>query len=455
MFRVLLLAGLTGVVAFGATGGAIDHYSQTSKKLIDTALDDMSSMDRLAYLCDRIGNRVSGSAALEQAIRWAAEEMRKAGFENVRTQPVKVPHWIRGTENAVLLEPVQRALIMLGLGNSIGTGPGGIAAEVVVVSNFTELQALGASKIRGKIVLFNAPYNGYGRTVAYRAAGPSRAAALGAVAALVRSVTPLAMRIPHTGALRYSEDAPQIPAAAITIEDAESIARMIRKGSTVRVKLSMDAHFEPEAQSANVMGEITGTEKPNEIVALGGHIDSWDVGQGAQDNGSGVMASFEALALMKRLGLKPRRTIRVVLWTNEENGGAGGRAYRDSLGESVKDHVAAIEMDGGAEKALGFGVSGLSASAMERLQEIGKLLAPINASQILTEGGGADIRPLMDAGVPGLGQISSGTHYFDWHHTEADTFDKIKPSDFRECVASLAVMSYVLADMPERLTDFK
>ncbi len=446
------------------------QYAATSKKLIDAALADTHSLDRLEYLCDRIGNRVSGSASLEAAIAWAAGEMKSVGLQNVHTQAVKVPHWVRGDESLAQLTPLKRKLPILGLGNSVGTSPDGITADVVAVTNFEELAALKPEQVRGKIVLFDAPYRGYGQTVSYRVEGPSRAAALGAAAVLVRSVTPLNVRVPHTGTLVYDEKVPKIPAAAVTVEDAESIHRLIARGSTVRVQLRMAAHFEAEADSANVIGEITGRERPDEVVVLGGHIDSWDVGQGAQDDGSGIMASLEAVALIQKLGLQPRRTIRLVFWVNEENGGAGGRAYRAMIGPDVAKHVAAIEMDGGAEKPLGFGASlgrgtlpgsktaagePMSGKALERLQAIGNLLTPIGANQITRNGGGSDIEPLMEAGVPGLGEMSSGAHYFDWHHTEADTFDKINPQDFRESVASMAVMTYVLADMPERLSEMK
>jgi Zn-dependent M28 family amino/carboxypeptidase len=309
----------------------------------------------------------------------------------------------------------------------------------------------------------------------YRVAGASRAAVLGAAAVLVRSITPFSLRTPHTGTLIYSEKAPKIPAAAITVEDAEAIHRLVNRGVLVKVRLKMSARFEPDADSANVIGEIPGSEKPGEVVVLGGHIDSWDVGQGAQDDGSGAMASLEAVALIQKLGLKPRRTIRLVLWVNEENGGAGGKAYRAMVGEAIRNHVAAIEMDGGAEKPIGFGATSghsvmpgaaasstlpanpdaLSPAAYERLGAIARLLTPIGATQITHNGGGSDIEPLMESGVPGIGELSSGAHYFDWHHTEADTFDKINPQDFRESVASMAVMTYVLADMPDRLSDLK
>jgi Zn-dependent M28 family amino/carboxypeptidase len=371
---------------------------------------------------------------------------------------------------------MQRPLAMLGLGNSVGTPAAGITAELVSVTNFDELAALGREKVAGKIVLYIAPFAGYGQTVQYRSAGPSRAAALGAVAVLVRSVTPVSLSTPHTGALQYDEALPKIPAAAVTIEVAESLARMRKSGVTVRVHLAMEAKMEPDVVSHNVVGEIRGSEKPDEIVVLGGHIDSWDVGQGAQDDGSGIMAALHAVATIKRLGLKPRRTIRVVFWVNEENGGAGGVAYRKSLGDKILNHVAAIEMDGGAEKPVGFGFgsgggggrggrggrggarpqpSPTSPAAFARVVEIGALLDGIEASTITPGGGGSDISPLLADGVPGFGMSTVGTHYFDWHHTNADTFDKVNPHDFNRCAAALAVMSYVLADMPEKLVDLK
>jgi hypothetical protein len=450
------------------------QYRETAARIIGATLEDRSGMARLEYLCDRIGNRLSGSASLERAIAWAAEEMKRAGLENVQTPSVTVPHWVRGRESLTLLAPMERPLVMLGLGNSVGTSPEGITAEVVTVTNFQELAALGRDKVAGKILLYNAPYAGYGQTVQYRSAGPSRAAALGAVAVLVRSVTPTSLRTPHTGALQYENDAPKIPAAAVTIEDAESLARMCTSGVAVRVRLRMEARMEDPVVSHNVMGEIRGREKPDEVVVLGGHIDSWDVGQGAQDDGSGIMAALHAVATIKKLGLQPRRTIRVVFWVNEENGGAGGVAYRQSLGGQVLNHVAAIEMDGGAEKPVGFGfgtgggrggrrapVPGASeprptsASAFQRVVEIGKLLDGIEADTISPGGGGSDIAPLLADGVPGFGLSTVGTHYFDWHHTQADTFDKVDPHSFNRCAAALAVLSYVLADMPERLIDLK
>ena len=373
---------------------------------------------------------------------------------------MKVPHWVRGAESARLIAPETKPLHMLGLGMSVATPPGGLTADVVVVSDFAELDKLGAAGVKGKIVLYNAPYKGYGQTVAYRQSGPSRAAALGAVAALVRSVTPLAMQTPHTGTLSYDEAQPKIPAAAISVEDSMMLARFAQQHTPIKVHLQMSAHLEPDADSFDVMGEIPGKEHPEQVVVLGGHIDSWDVGRGAQDDGSGIMASLEAVAIIKKLGLQPRRTIRVVFWVNEENGGRGGEAYRDWVGSKIGDHVAAIEMDGGAEAPRGFGYGGGGGrrggasgdpKSTAMLQEIGKLLERIGAGEIAPGGGGSDISPIMREGVPGLAERTSGAHYFDWHHTESDTLDKVDPEDFRKNVAALAVMSYVLADMPGRI----
>ncbi|MGA3044024.1 MAG: M20/M25/M40 family metallo-hydrolase [Bryobacteraceae bacterium] len=427
-----------------------ETYKDVSKQIISLALADQDGYAKLSYLCDRIGNRLSGSDSLNAAIAWAAAQMKRDGLENVATPSVKVPHWVRGREEAEMVKPVRHQLTVLGLGGSVATPADGITAEVVPVANFDALNALGREKVAGKIVLFNVPYEGYGKTVVYRGMGASRAAKLGAVAMLIRSVGSLAMQTPHTGALMYSESDPKIPAAAITFEDATLIQRLTDAGETVTAHLYMEAHTLPDADSANVMGEIPGREKPDEIVVMGGHIDSWDVGAGAQDDGSGIMAALEAAVVIKKLGLHPRRTLRVVFWTNEENGGAGGRAYRAMVGDKIHNYVASIEMDGGAEKPTGFGVSP-GGPALARAKEIGRLLEPIGADTIREGGGGSDIAPLMHDGVPGLGLFTVGQHYFDWHHTRTDTVDKIDPQEFRDCVAAMAVMGYVLADMPGRL----
>lgn len=440
------------LAAFPAIMFAADEYRETADRLIDAAMADDAGLNRFEYLCYRIGSRLSGSESLNKAIAWSVEEMKNAGLANVRTIPVKVPHWVRGRESATMLEPLEKPLFMLGLGGSVATPPEGITADVVAVSNFDELEKLGKRGVEGKIVLYDAPFVSYGQTVVYRTSGASRAAKLGAVAALVRSITPHSLRDPHTGVMQYSGPGPKIPTAAVSVEDAIWIHRLTQTGQRVRVHLAMEAHFEPDADSADVMGELVGREKPDEVVVIGGHLDSWDVGQGAHDDGGGVMAAIEAVALMKKLGLQPRRTIRVVFWTNEENGGRGGVAYRKWAGEQVSKHIAAIEMDGGAEKPVGFDLSPGNRAGWESIRDramaIGALLKRIDASGVVPGEGEADIEPLMAEGVPGFGLRTVETRYFDYHHSQADTFDKIVPDEFRRCTAAMAVMSYVLADWP-------
>jgi hypothetical protein len=459
------LALLAALSACAVAGGEKDNaetiagtYTQAADRLIDAALSSNAGLDRLQYLCDRIGNRLSGSLALVKAVEWSVDEMKGVGLQNVHMITTNVPRWIRGSESASLVEPLQKSLFMLGLGGSVATPRGGITAEIAVVSSFAELDKLGERAVTGKIVVFDVPYVEYGETVIYRVSGASRAARLGAVGVLVRSITPHSLRDPHTGALNYESTEAKIPAAAITVEDAIYLHRLVQSGQRVRVHLQMESHFEPDATSADVTGDIIGREKPDEVVVIGGHLDSWDVGQGAHDDGAGVMAALEAAALIKRLGIQPRRTIRVVFWTNEENGGKGGLAYRSFVGRDVTKHVAAIEMDGGAEAPIGFDLAlspkphGMHTAIWDNMQEkasaIGGLLKRIDAGRVLPGEGEADIEPLMKDGVPGFGLRTVMTRYFDYHHTQADTFDKIVPDEFRRCTAAMAVMSYVLADWP-------
>jgi carboxypeptidase Q len=430
----------------------IEEYRERASRIIGAALTDDTAYRRLAWLTDRIGNRLSGSESLSRAVEWAVAEMKRDRLDNVRAEKVMVPHWVRGEESLELVEPVSRKLPMLGLGNSVGTPPEGLTAEAVVVRSFDELEALG-ERVRGKIVVYNVPFTTYGQTVAYRGAGASRAMKYGAVAAVVRSVTPVSLQTPHTGALRYAEgEAQHLPAAAVTIEGAELLQRMYDRGEHPRLRLKMEAHFLPDAESANVVAEIKGRERPGEVVVVGGHIDSWDVGQGAHDDGGGCIVSWEVARLLKSLNLRPRRTIRVVLFTNEENGVRGGNGYRDAHKSEVADHVLAIESDIGVFRPTGFGLSEkASPQARADFQEIAKLLAGIRADRIDPDGEGTDIGPLMREGVTGASLNVDASHYFDIHHTQADTFDKVNPQELAACVAAMTVMAYVVADMPDRL----
>ncbi len=434
--------------AFGATA-SISAWADEADALIEAALADSAAWERLAYLTDTFGPRFSGSKNLERAIDWILEEMKADGLENVRAEPVMVPRWVRGREELMLLEPHERRLDILGLGGSIGTGPGGLVGDVLVVGSFDEL-AERADEARGKIVLWNVPFTSYGSTVVYRSQGAIRAAEAGAVASLVRSVTPSSMYTPHTGNSAYDENVPRIPHAAITMEDAMMMQRMQDRGQTIRIRLQMEDYWLPDAESANVVGELVGTEFPDEVVVLGGHIDSWDVGTGAMDDAGGCVAAWEALRLMKDLGLRPRRTVRVVMWTNEENGMRGGNAYRDAHRDELHNHILAMESDAGVFKPQGFGFTG-SDAAFDIISQIGKLLDPIESGTIRRGGGGADIGPIMDEGVPGMGLNVDGTRYFWYHHTKADYVDKLDPHHVGLSVATMAVMAFVVADLPQRL----
>ncbi|HSL71211.1 MAG TPA: M28 family metallopeptidase, partial [Longimicrobiales bacterium] len=419
--------------------GIAEQYAAAADRLIAAALADSAAYARLSELVDRFGHRFSGSPALERAIDWIMAEMKRDGLRNVRGEPVMVPQWVRGRESVELIAPRIDTLAMLGLGGSIGTPPEGVEGEVMVVGSFDELTRR-AAEAKGKIVLFDVPFTNYGQTVQYRSNGAIAAARAGAIASLIRSVAAYSMKTPHTGGMRYDTATPRIPHAALSVEDAMMIHRMIDRGEKVRVRIRMEARTLPDAQSRNVMGEIVGRERPDEVVVLGGHIDSWDVGQGAMDDGGGVVAAWEAVRLIHKLGLKPRRTIRVVGWTNEENGLRGGNAYRDAHQNELNKHVLAIESDAGVFKPTGFGFSG-SDDAFAIVQQVGRLLDRIGAGQITRGGGGADIGPIMQQGVPGMGLNVDGTRYFWYHHSEADTIDKLDPHEVALCVATMAVMA--------------
>jgi len=444
---------LTGATSSGAQVSGVAAYRDDVARILAAASADRTAWNRLAELTDTFGPRLSGSPALEGALRWAESRMKEDGLENVRLEPVKVPHWVRGLESLELLEPASARgpLVVLGLGNSVGTPGDGVQGEVVIVKSFDELEAKGEAGVRGRIVLFNVPYTGYGETVRYRGAGASRAAKLGATAMLLRSVGPVGLRTPHTGALEYDADQPRIPAAAIPVEDAERLQRIADRGQRVRVRLGMEARFVEDAESANLVGEIVGREKPEEIVLVGGHLDSWDVGTGAMDDGGGCLATWEALRLVKKLGLRPRRTLRVVLFTNEENGLRGAEAYLERHRAEAGKHVLALESDSGAFAPKGFGFSG-SDGARAVVKAIASHLAPISATAVAPRGGGADIGPIVAAGrVPAASLDVDGSRYFIYHHTAADTLGRLDPQELQRCAAAVAVMAYVTADLEEPL----
>jgi carboxypeptidase Q len=456
LFTVLLgttpvtLLGQTSLAQPGDTSIAAE-YRQRADSLIAAATRDSAAHIRLGNLVDTFGPRLSGSASLESAIDWVLKEMKADGLQNVRGERVMVPHWVRGSESADLVKPRAARLHMLGLGGSVPTPARGITAPVLVVTSFDDLRAR-AQEARGKIVLFDVPFTTYRETVHYRVEGASAAARVGAVASLIRSVASFSIRSPHTGVMRYDSTVARIPTAALSVEDAELLHRFQDRGQPVVVTLRMKARTLPDAPSRNVVAEVVGRERPDELVVLGGHIDSWDVGQGAMDDGGGAVAAWEAVRLIHHLGLRPRRTVRVVLWTNEENGGRGALTYRDTHAAELQKHVLAMESDNGTFAPQAFRFSG-SAAGLARAKQIETLLQPLGAGRVVKEDESpeADITPLVERGVPGMGLEVDRTRYFWFHHSDGDTLDKVDPAELARCVAALAVMAYVVADLPDAL----
>jgi len=413
------------------------------RSILEMAQSDHSAWNLLADLCDNIGARLAGSVALEKAVEWSVQRLEEAGADAVWTEPVMVPHWERGSESAQMLEPRQQPLTILGLG---GTVAGEVEGGVVVVR---DLESMG-DEVRDRIVLFATPMEkttpavkGYGGAVGVRIHGPSKAAKLGAKATMLRSLTTRSLDTPHTGVTRYESLEHRIPAIALAIEDADSMARLVDEGVTVRVAITTSGVTHPDRESHNVIGEIRGVSKPNEIVLIGAHLDSWDVGQGAHDDGAGVVEVIEALRIIRALGLKPKRTIRVVLFTNEENGLRGGLAYAAAHRPRRKEkHRAAVESDlgGGPPRYWSAGGSLVDRAWFERAAE------PLGMP-VVEGGGGADIKPLGEQGVLRIGFRPDDSAYFDIHHTRADTVDKVDPDALAQSTAAMAGIAWQLANV--------
>jgi carboxypeptidase Q len=436
------------------------------KTLQQAAFESDYAYRQLAHLSDNIGPRLSGSPQAQAAVEYVAAELRKLGLE-VKLEKVMVPHWVRGEETAALTEYAGMApgttqkVVLTALGGSVATPNDGLTAEVVVVNNFDELEALGRGQVTGKIVLFNAKFdqrladNGltgpaYGQAVIYRAIGASAAARLGAVAALNRSVGGADYRLPHTGALRYADDAPKIPAASVASEDADLIAHLAGEGK-VRMRLVLTPQTWPDAISYNVVADLKGSEHPEQIVIVSGHLDSWDLGRGAIDDGAGVVMAMQTAQLLKHLGLRPKRTIRVIAWMNEENGLMGARTYANDHKNEIANHFAAIEADFGAGHPMGFYAQG-KPEILTLLEPLAVILQSQGAGVArLVEETGSDVEPLGAAGVPTFAPLQDGRTYFNYHHTAADTLDKINPRELQENCAVVATLAYTLASMPQSL----
>lgn len=431
------------------------------KAIQDATLKSDYAYRQVAHLCNNIGPRLSGSVQAQKAVEYVAGEMKAIGLE-VELEKTMVPHWVRGEETAALVEfpgmaeNTTQKIVLCALGSSVATPPEGITAEVVVVRDFDELQVLG-HKVAGKIVLFNYAFDkqmaaqsragdAYGQAVKYRADAPTAAGRLGALAALVRSVGGADYRLPHTGNTDYKADAPKIPAGAVTAEDADLIASLAPQG-TVRMKLVLTPQTLPDAPSFNVLADIKGSEHPEQIVIISGHLDSWDLGTGAIDDGAGVAVSMEAVNIIQKLHLKPKRTVRMIAWMNEENGLAGGKTYAKDHEKEIANHFAAMETDGGAGHPLGINYA-TKPEAKTFFEPIAKVLQGSGAGILQhAEHPGADISPLTKLGVPGFSPIQDSRTYFNYHHTAADTLDKIVPRELAENATVVAVTAYALANL--------
>jgi hypothetical protein len=453
LFSALLLtatlaAGLP--VAKVRAAGIPDTVGQ----LQSTALEDSTAIDLLRSLTAEVGPRFAGTSGDRAAVEWAVAAMRQLGFANVRTEPVTIPRWVRGEESGRIVAPYPQEMILLALGGSVGTPASGITAEVVEVDSLESLEALPDDGLAGKIVFINQRMerardgSGYSKTVPNRRRGPSAAANKGALAVLIRSVGTGPHRFAHTGATKYEEGVRRIPAAALAIPDADVLETQLAAGDPVTFHLFLGSRYLEDGESANVIGEVIGRERPDEIVLLGAHLDSWDVGQGAIDDGTGCAAVLAAGKLIASLPQAPRRTVRVTLFANEEFGLSGAKAYAERHADSLDSHQLATESDFGPGRIWRFATR-LHPLDLPHIEELVPLLEPLGIEWFENTGrGGADLKPSREAGVPVADLTPDGTHYFDYHHTEDDTFDKVVPENLAQNVAALVSLAYFAAETP-------
>ena len=449
---------ITAITLVLAGSAFAQSTNATAERLIDHVLANSHAYEHLSHLTDQIGPRLSGSRNAEQAVRWTTQQFRDWGID-VRNEKVMVPHWVRGAERARLVSHRNQPIVLTTLGGSVATPADGITADVVEIASYEQLEQLGRAKLRGKIVFYNSAmdmalvesgqaFEAYGKAVVFRGTGAGRAAEYGAVAAVIRSVATASLRSPHTGSMRDDDKLPKIPAAAMSIEDADLMHRLLAKGDRVRMHLVLTPRKLPDVESANVIAEIRGREHPEEIVLIGGHLDSWDLGTGAIDNGSGCSMVMETMRVLKELGIQPKRTIRAVLFMNEENGLRGGRKYFENAAkrEELQRHMAAIESDAGAATPVAF-ITTLEGKALEAIERRARVLSRIAPMRFVSsKHTGADTSPLTDAGVPGFGLVPDPRHYFDYHHSAADTLDKVDPKALAQDTAALAALAYLLAE---------
>jgi carboxypeptidase Q len=429
------------------------------RKIYDEELVNGQCYGNLHYLCKNIGQRISGSANAQKAVEWGKKLMESYGFDRVFLQPVMVPHWVRGAkeEGAIIKGDTKISVHIAALGMSVATPQNGLTAPVIEVHSLKELETLGKDVIKGKIVFFNRPFDpkfietlwAYGTAGDQRNAGPAVAAKYGAVGVIVRSLTESLDNFPHTGATSVVKDGVNIPAAAISTIDANKLSTMLKMRSLPAVKFYFKQSCKtlPDAPSFNVIGEMKGTENPNKFITVGGHLDSWDLAEGAHDDGTGVMQSVEALRLLKVLGYKPKNSIRTVFFINEENGDRGGIKYAELAAANNEEHIAAIESDLGGFTPRGFTFEGASPAWIQNINgKWGKLLAPYGSGSLVAGGGGSDIGPLIEKqkGVVLIGYLPDSQRYFDVHHTPNDVFENVNKRELELGAASMASLIYLI-----------
>ncbi len=434
-------------------GYAQNPDSVTIRKIYNEALSNGKSYEWLRHLTKQIGPRLSGSAGAQKAVDWTKQVMDQQGFDRVFLQDVMVPHWVRGAkEEAFIHIGKQKTVVPIAaLGGSVATPAKGIEAQVIEVKSFPELRALGADKVKGKIVFYNRPmdptkintFEAYGGAVDQRANGATEAAKLGAVGAIVRSMTNVHDDNPHVGGMRYGTGVALIPTAAISTNGADLLSKSLQENPALTFYFKQNCETLPDAKSYNVVGEIKGSEKPDEIIVVGGHLDSWDLAEGAHDDGAGCVQSIEVLRIMKALGIKPKHTIRAVMFMNEENGLRGGVQYADLAKKNNEKHIAAVESDNGGFTPRGFGIVG-KPEQREKIMAWKPLLAPYGLTEIGPSGGGADIGPLAQTGTVLLGFKPDSQRYFDYHHTTIDRFEAVSQRELELGAASMAAVIYLL-----------
>lgn len=452
-----VLIGLLAWAAGAAEPALPPAVVATAERLRAVGSESELAMEVLASLATEVGHRLAGSDGDKRAVEWAKRKLTELGLENVRAEPVTVPHWVRGENTGEILAPYPQRVVLTALGGSVATPDAGLEAEVLRAESLEALMALPAGAAQGKIVFIDGRMertrdgSGYGRAVRKRGAGPVEAARKGALALLIRSAGTSKNRIAHTGGTRYQPEVPRIPAASLSNPDADLLAAQVASGKPVRFRLRLLTRELPDELSANVIGEVRGREKPNEIVLLGAHLDSWDMGQGAQDDGAGCAIVTAAAKLIAALPEPPRRTLRVVLFANEEFGLSGARAYAVAHEAELPQHVAAFESDLGAGTVWSF-TSGVEERHLPTVEAIGKLLAPLGIEYRGNQSrGGADLSPMRPARVPFFDLAQDAAPYFELHHTDNDTLAMVDPASLKQNVAAHAVLAYVLAELEEDL----